>query len=315
MAADQSGANEQVRHVHVARLLAQAEPLAPLPTAVVAPEEGDALSGPLLAAEHTLIEPILIGDPDKMATAARDIGKDISGFRLIEERNHAAAAARGCALVNAGEAKALMKGHLHTDVFLGAIFKRETGLRKGQALSHVFVQDIPGFDRLVMITDAAINIAPDLKGKAAIAQNAIDLAKSLGVATPKVAVLAATEKVNAAMAATLDAAALSKMADRGQIKGGLVDGPLAMDNALDLGAAELKGIASDVAGLADIFLVPSIETGNILFKANTYLAGAVTAGIVLGASCPVILTSRSDDEQARLASCAVAALYGESLKA
>jgi phosphate butyryltransferase len=305
---------EQGKHVHMARLLAEAEPLAPIPTAVVAPEEADALSGPLLAAEYTLIEPILIGDPGKMQAAAKEIGKDISGYRIVEESNHAAAAARGCALVNAGEARALMKGHLHTDVFLGAIFKRETGLRVGQALSHVFVQDIPGFDRLLMITDAAINIAPDLATKAAIAQNAIHLARSLGVAEPKVAVLAAVEKVNPTMTSTLDAAALSKMADRGQIKGGLVDGPLAMDNALSPAAAKLKGIDSPVAGYADILLVPTIETGNILFKSNTYLAGAVTAGIVLGAKCPVILTSRSDDEQARLASCAVAALYGESLK-
>lgn len=301
-------------HVHMKRLLSQAESLDPIPTAVVAPEEPDALSGPLLGAEHTLIEPILIGDPDKMAAAAREIGKDLSGYRIVEERNHAAAAARGCELVNAGDAKALMKGHLHTDVFLGAIFKRETGLRMGKALSHVFVQDVPGFDRLVMITDAAINIAPDLQTKAAIVQNAINLAKSLGVEVPKVAALAAVEKVNPAMESTLDGAALSKMADRGQIKGGLVDGPLAMDNAVSPAAAKLKGIESDVAGYADILLVPTIETGNILFKSNTYLAGAVTAGIVLGAKCPVILTSRSDDETARLASCAVAALYGESLK-
>ena len=311
MSADITGSD---KHVHMARLLAEAEPLDPIPTAVVAPEEADALSGPLLGADHTLIDPILIGDPDKMATAAKEIGKDISRYRIVEERNHHAAAAKGCELVNAGEARALMKGHLHTDVFLGAIFKRETGLRMGQALSHVFVQDIPGFDRLVMITDAAINIAPDLQTKAAIARNAIHLAKSLGVAVPKVAALAAVEKVNPNMETTLHAAALSKMADRGQIKGGLIDGPLAMDNAVSPAAAKLKGIESDVAGYADILLVPTIETGNILFKSNTYLAGAVTAGIVLGAKCPVILTSRSDDERARLASCAVAALYGESLK-
>jgi phosphate butyryltransferase len=202
-----------------------------------------------------------------------------------------------------------MKGHLHTDVFLGAIVQRDTGLRTARRLSHVFVMDVPGLDHLLMVSDAAINIAPDLMAKADITQNAIDLAHSLGVAEPRVGILSAVEKVNPAIPSTLDAAILSKMADRGQIRGGLVDGPLAMDNAVDLGAAMTKGIKSMVAGRAEILIAPNMEAGNMLAKELTYLAHARSAGIVMGAKCPVILTSRADDERSRLASCAVAALH------
>lgn len=202
-----------------------------------------------------------------------------------------------------------MKGHLHTDVLLSAVLKSSTGLRMGRRLSHVFVMDVPGLDHLLFVTDAAINIAPDLETKVDIIQNAIDLAVALGIELPKVGVLSAVETVTPKIPSTLDAAILSKMADRGQIRGGVVDGPLAMDNAVDITAARIKGIRSAVAGRAEILVAPNLESGNMLAKELTFIAGAEAGGIVLGARCPIILTSRSDDDKARLASCAVAALY------
>ncbi|WP_425093427.1 bifunctional enoyl-CoA hydratase/phosphate acetyltransferase [Tropicimonas sp. S265A] len=297
------------RHVHFDRLLAKAEPLPAFATAVVAPEEPDALAGALLGGEHTLIDPILIGDPAKIAAAAEACGKDISGYQIVPEFTHKSAAARAVAMVHEGAAKAIMKGHLHTDVLLGQIVKREGGLRGARRLSHVYVMDVPGVDHLLMITDAAINITPDLKTKADIVQNAIDLANAIGVPEPKVGILSAVETVNPAIPSTLDAAILSKMAERGQITGGLVDGPLAMDNAIDLHSARTKGITSLVAGKADILVAPNLEAGNMLAKELTFLAHADAGGIVMGASCPIILTSRADSEHARLASCAIAALY------
>jgi phosphate butyryltransferase len=297
------------RHAHFDRLLGLAEPLPAMPTAVVAPEKPDALSGAILAAQHTIIDPILIGHPAKIAAAAEAEGLDLNGFRIEDVRDHRLAAQRGVQLVREKQAQALMKGHLHTDVFLGEIIKRETGLRAGRRLSHVFVMDVPGLEHLLLVTDAAINIAPDLQTKADIIQNAIDLAHSLGLDEPKVGVLSAVETVNPAIPSTLDAAILSKMAERGQIIGGLVDGPLAMDNAIDLGAAATKGIRSLVAGRAEILVVPNMEAGNMLAKELTFLAHAEAGGVVMGAKCPVILTSRSDDDKARLASCAVAALH------
>ena len=296
-------------HKHFDRLLELAAPLDPIPTAVVAPEEPDALAGALLAAEHTLITPILIGDPEKIVAAGEAAGMSLAGYQIIDVPDHKAAAERAVALVHEGQAAALMKGHLHTDVFLGAIVKRETGLRTSRRLSHVFVMDVPGLEHLLMVTDAAINISPDLQAKADIIQNAIYLAHSIGIEEPKVGVLSAVEKVNPAIPSTLDAAILSKMADRGQITGGLVDGPLAMDNAINLGAAMTKGIKSLVAGRAEILMAPNMEAGNMLAKELTYLAHAQSAGIVMGARCPVILTSRADDDKSRLASCAVAALH------
>lgn len=296
-------------HVHFDHLLELAEPLPPIPTAVVAPEEPDALGGAILAAEHTLISPILIGSSAKIACAAEEAGINLKNYTVVDVPDHQAAAAQAVAMVHSGQAAALMKGHLHTDVFLGAIVKREIGLRTNRRLSHVFVMDVPGLNHLLMVTDAAINISPDLQTKADIIQNAIYLAHSLGISEPKVGVLSAVEKVNPAIPSTLDAAILSKMADRGQIKGGLVDGPLAMDNAIDLGAAATKGIHSMVAGRAEILVAPNMESGNMLAKELTYLAHAQSAGIVMGARCPVILTSRADDEKSRLASCAVAALH------
>ncbi|MCE8008371.1 bifunctional enoyl-CoA hydratase/phosphate acetyltransferase [Aestuariivita sp.] len=296
------------RHQHFDRLLALAEPLPPILTAVVAPEEPDALSGAILAAEHTLITPILIGDPAKIADAAEAEEIDLSPYRIIDQPDHKLAAAQAVRMVHEGQAQAVMKGHLHTDVLLGQILKKDGGLRTGRRLSHVFVMDVPGLNHLLMVTDAAINITPDLQTKADIIQNAIDLAQTLGIAEPKVGVLSAIEKVNPAIPSTLDAAILSKMADRGQITGGLVDGPLAMDNAIDLEAAATKGIRSLVAGRAEILVAPNMEAGNMLAKELTYLAHAEAAGVVMGAKCPVILNSRADNEKARLASAAVAAL-------
>ncbi len=295
------------RHVHFDRLLELAEPLAPLATAVVAPERPDALAGAVLAAEHTLIDPILIGDPVEIARAAEVRDLDISPYRIIDLADHQQAAAKAVAMVNERQAAAVMKGHVHTDVLLREIVKRQGGLRTKRRLSHVFVMDVPGLDNLLLVSDAAINIAPDLMAKADIIQNAIYLAHALGIEQPRVGVLSAIEKINPAIPSTVDAAALSKMAERGQIKGGLVDGPLAMDNAIDLGAAATKGIRSLVAGRAEILVAPNMEAGNMLAKELTYLAHAQTGGIVMGAKCPVILNSRADDDRARLASCVVAA--------
>jgi len=297
------------RHVHFDRILEQAAPLAPIPTAVVAPEEANSLGGALLAAEHTLITPILVGDPARIRAAAAEIGEDISGFEIVEAAEHNAAATIGVRLVNEGRAAALMKGHLHTDELLRAVIKRDGGLRTGRRLTHVFVMDVPGLGYPLCVTDAAINIAPDLETKVDITQNAIDLARSIGIEMPKVGVLSAVETVNPKIPSSLDAALLSKMAERGQITGGLVDGPLAMDNAINLQAARTKGINSAVAGRAEILVAPNLDAGNMLAKELTFIAHAEAAGIVLGATVPIILTSRADGEKARLASCAVAALH------
>lgn len=299
------------RHVHFDAILARAEPLDPIPTAVVAPESADALAGALLARDHTLIAPILVGGAARIARAATEAGVDITGLEIVEEPDPVRAAQRAVALVHEGRARAVMKGHLHTDDLLRAVMKREGGLRTGRRLSHVFVMDVPGLDHPLLVTDAAINIAPDLATKVDIVQNAIDLALALGIEQPKAGILSAVETVNPSIPSTLDAAALSKMADRGQITGGLVDGPLAMDNAVDLEAAATKGIRSLVAGRADILVAPNLESGNMIAKQLTYLAHAEAGGLVIGAQVPVILSSRADDEKARLASCAIAALFAE----
>jgi phosphate butyryltransferase len=301
------------RHVHFDAVLARATPLPPIPTAVAAPESRDALEGALLGFRHTLIRPILIGDVAKIRRVAAEADEDLSGLELVEAPDHGAAAAMAVAMVQEGRAQAVMKGHLHTDELLAHIVKRDGGLRTKRRLTHVFVMDVPGLDHLLMISDAAINIAPDLETKADIVQNAIDLAHALGNPQPRVAVLSAVETVTSKMPSSLDAAILSKMADRGQITGGLVDGPLAMDNAMSEEAARIKGLRSTVAGHADILVAPTIEAANMIAKQLTFLAHAEAGGIVLGAKCPVILTSRADDEKARLASCAVAALYADWL--
>ncbi|MEQ8823080.1 MAG: bifunctional enoyl-CoA hydratase/phosphate acetyltransferase [Filomicrobium sp.] len=296
-------------HVHFDRLIETASSLPAIPTAVVAPEEHNALGGAILAARETLIAPILIGCQKKIRAVADEIDADLSDYEIIDEPDHDAAAARGVELVLQGRARALMKGHLHTDQLLRHVVKKSGGLRTTRRLSHVFVMDVPGLDHPMLVSDAAINIAPDLEAKVDITQNAIDLARALGIETPKVGILSAVETVNPKIPSTLDAAVLSKMAERGQIKGGIVDGPLAMDNAVDVDAARTKGITSLVAGRADVLIVPNLEAGNMLAKELTFVAHAEAGGLVMGAKCPVILTSRADDDRARLASCAVAALY------
>jgi phosphate butyryltransferase len=297
------------RHRHFEALLDLARPLPPLVTAVVAPEEANSLGGAVKAALESIITPILIGDPVKIATAAREIGADLSPFEVIGEPDHGLAAKLACDLVNAGRAGAVMKGHLHTDDLLRPMLDKVGGLRVGRRFTHVFVMDVPGVDTPILVTDAAINIAPDLATKVDIVQNAIDLALSIGIEVPRVGVLSAVETVNPAIPSSVDAALLSKMADRGQIKGGLVDGPLAMDNAVDLAAARTKGIKGEVAGRANVLVVPAIDAGNMLAKQLAYLSHAEGAGLVLGAKVPVILNSRSDSAMSRLASCAVAALH------
>jgi len=297
------------RHRHFEKLLQRAEPLPALVTAVVCPEEPNSLGGALLARDHTLITPILVGDPDRIAATARGMGADLGGIEIVAVADEAAAAQRAVALVHEGRAEALMKGHLHTDDLLRAVLNKATGLCTGRRLTHVFVMDVPGLSHPLLVSDAAINIAPDLRTKVDIVQNAIDLAISIGISEPKVGVLSAVETVNPDIPSSLDAALLSKMAERGQIKGGLVDGPLAMDNAVDIAAARTKGITSAVAGRAEVLVVPNIDAGNMLAKQLTYLSHAEAAGLVLGATVPIILNSRSDDDMARLASCAVAALH------
>lgn len=301
------------RHRHFDALLEQSRPLAAMPTAVVAPEDPNSLGGALLAAREDIIEPILIGDPDKIAVAAQETGLPLGEAEIIPVTGHTKAANVAVDLIADGRAKAVMKGHLHTDDLLRAALRRERGLRAGRRFTHVFVMDVPGQPNLFLVTDAAINIQPDLETKADITQNAIDLAVSLGIEWPKAAILSAVENVNPAIQSSLDAALLAKMADRGQIKGGLVDGPLAMDNAVSVAAARTKGIVSEVAGRAEILVVPNLDAGNMVFKQLSHFANAKAAGVVLGAKAPIILNSRSDDDKARLASCAVAALHAARL--
>jgi len=298
-------------HRHFDRILEQVAPFDPMPTAVIAPEDAASLGGALLAWEHTLLTPVLVGNAAKIAAAAEEIGADISAFDLEDVPTPSAAAARAVQMVHEGRARALMKGKLHTDDLLRHVVKREGGLRTHRRVSHVFVMDVPGRDRLLMVTDGAINISPTLEDKVDIVQNAINLGLALGIELPKVGVLSAIETVNPRIPSTLDAAVLSKMAERGQIHDGLVDGPLAMDNAVDLQAARSKGISSAVAGHADILVAPNLEAANMLAKELTFIAHAQAGGVVLGAACPIILTSRADSERARLASCAVAVMLRE----
>jgi phosphate butyryltransferase len=262
-----------------------------------------------MAAEMGVIEPILVGDRHRIEAAAKAAKCNISGYELIDAATAHEAAAKSVALVHSNRADTLMKGHLHTDELLHEVLKKDGGLRAGRRISHVFVMDVPGLSHMLLISDAAINIAPTLEEKVDITQNSIDLAIALGMAMPRVGILSAVETVTPKIPSTLDAAILSKMAERGQIHGGVVDGPLAMDNAIDMEAAKTKGITSLVAGQADILIVPNLEAGNMLAKELSFIAHADSAGIVLGARVPIILTSRADNEKARLASCAVAALY------
>ena len=255
----------------------------PVPTAVVHPCGAASITAAADAARHRLIVPILVGPEAKIRKAAEEAGEDISAFRLVPAPHSHAAAHQGVALVCSGEAGLLMKGSLHTDELMGAVVERGSGVRTERRISHVYIMDVPGHPRLLLITDAAINIAPTLLEKADIVRNAIDLAHVIGIEQPKVAILSAVETVTPAIASTLDAAALCKMADRGQITGGLLDGPLAFDNAISEAAAREKGIVSPVAGRADILVVPNIEAGNMLAKQLTFLGGADAAGVVVGA--------------------------------
>ncbi|KIC46815.1 bifunctional enoyl-CoA hydratase/phosphate acetyltransferase [Ruegeria sp. ANG-S4] len=297
------------RHRHFDALLDQSRPLPAMPTAVVAPEEPNSLGGALLAARETIIKPVLVGDPEKIKAAAIEIEEPLDGIEIIPAKSHFEAANTAVDLVADGRVNALMKGHLHTDDLLRAALRRERGLRAGRRFTHVFVMDIPGQPYPLLVTDAAINIEPDLETKIDITQNAIELALSIGFEQPRAGILSAVETVNPAIKSSVDAALLSKMAERGQIKGGLVDGPLAMDNAVSIAAARTKGIVSEVAGKANILVVPNLDAGNMVAKQLTFIAHAEGAGVVLGAKVPIILTSRADDDKARLASCAVAALH------
>jgi phosphotransacetylase len=293
-------------------LLARCRNLEAVPTAVVHPCEQSALAGAIDAGVKGLITPILVGPAAKIDEVARASGIDIGRVRVVDVPHSHAAAAKAVELVRQGQAELLMKGSLHTDELLGAVVARDTGLRTGRRISHVFIMDVPTYHKVLVITDAAISIAPTLEDKVDICQNAIDLAISLGVKRPKVAILAAVETVNSKMPATLDAAALCKMAERGQIVGGLLDGPLAFDNAISKEAARVKGIMSEVAGDPDILIAPDLEAGNILAKQLTFLANADSAGLVLGARVPIILTSRADSVRSRIASCAVAMLVAHA---
>ena len=288
--------------------------LAPLPTAVVHPCDRESLRGALDAARRGMIKPILVGPTRKIRRVANAAGLNIAGYEIVATEHSHAAAEAAVALARAGRVECLMKGSLHTEELMAAVVATATGLRTERRMSHVFVLDVPAYPRPLLITDAAINIYPDLETKRDIVQNAIDLAHALGIARPRVAILSAVETVTPKILSTIDAAALCKMADRGQITGGLLDGPLAFDNAISDAARRAKHITSEVAGRPDILVVPDLEAGNMLVKQLQYLAGAKAAGIVLGARVPIALTSRADSAPARMASAAIAVLLRAHVK-
>ena len=290
-------------------LIAATKPLAPVPTAVVHPCDDVSLEGALAAAEQGMIIPIFIGPKAKIRAIAKAANLDLSAVEIVDVPHSHAAAEKAVELARAGKVSMLMKGKIHTDELLKPIVDRETGLRTERRMSHVFALDVPNYPKPLLISDAAINIFPDLQVKRDIVQNSIDLAHALGIACPKVAILSAVETVTPSLPSTLDAAALCKMADRGQITGGQLDGPLAFDNAVSRAAADAKGIVSEVAGSADILIVPDLEAGNMVAKQLIYLAGADSAGVVLGAQIPIVLTSRADGLMSRLASTAIAQLF------
>ncbi len=290
------------------RLIEAARALQPVVTAVAHPCDESSLSGAVDAAKLGVIQPILVGPKAKIEAVARQFKLDISGHELVDAPHSHASAAKAVELVRTGKAEALMKGSLHTDELMAEVVKKDTGLRTGRRISHCFVMDVPTHPDALIISDAAVNIAPTLEEKVDIVQNAIDLARALRFPEVRVAILSAMETVNPKVASTVEAAALCKMAERGQITGGVLDGPLALDNAINPEAAEIKKIVSPVAGRANVLIVPDLEAGNMLAKSLTFLANADSAGIVLGAKVPIILTSRADSAMARLASCAVAVL-------
>ncbi len=293
-------------------LVARAQSAPPVLTAIAHPVDIPSLAGMAAAARANLIEPILVGPLRRIEEGAQGAGIDITGAELVDAPHSHAAAARAVALVREGRASMLMKGALHTDELMSEVVNSATGLRTERRISHVYVVDAPAYSKLLLITDAAVNISPTLEEKRDIVQNAIEFAIALGVAAPKVAILSAVETVYPPLKSTIDAAALCKMADRAQIRGGIVDGPLAFDNAVSPDAARAKGLNSPVAGDADILVVPNIESGNMLAKQLDYLGGAVAAGVVLGARVPIVLTSRAEGAQARLAATAAAKLFLEN---
>jgi phosphate acetyltransferase len=307
-----SGAVRNAHHTKYERLIARARTVPAATTLVVHPCDETSLRGATEAADAGIIQPILVGPAGKVTAAARQHGVDISRFELIDAPHSEAAAAKAVQLVHEAKGDLLMKGSLHTDELMRVVTSSAKGLRTARRISHVFVMDVPTYAETLFITDAAINIPPDLDAKRDIVQNAIDLYTQIGLGTPRVAILSAVETVTTKIPSTIDAAALCKMANRGQITGGLLDGPLAFDNAIDPEAARIKGIVSKVAGRAQILVVPDLEAGNMLAKNLTFLAQADAAGIVLGARVPIILTSRADSVRTRMASCAVAALYAHA---
>jgi len=299
-------------HEKYDRLIAAAKALAPITTAVAHPCDPNSLAGAVDAAKLGLIRPILVGPRAKIEAAAAALGLDISSYEVVEAPHSHAAAAEAVRLVAQGRAEALMKGSLHTDQLLGQVVKRDTGLRTARRLSHGFVLDVPTYPEALIISDAAVNIAPTLEEKVDIVQNAIDLGHALRFPEVRVAIMSAVETVNPKIPSTVEAAALCKMADRGQITGAILDGPLALDNAISPASASIKKIASPVAGRANVLIVPNLESGNMLAKSLAILAQADAAGIVLGARVPIILTSRADSVMGRLASCAVAVLVAQA---
>jgi phosphate acetyltransferase len=299
-------------HAKYERLIARAKQVPAATTIVVHPCDETSLRGAIEAAELGIIIPVLVGPRNKIAAVAAANGLDIGRFEIVDVAHSEEAAARAVQLIHEAKGELLMKGSLHTDELMRAVTSSKTGLRTARRISHVFVMDAPTYAETLFITDAAINIFPDLDAKRDIVQNAIDLFTQVGLGTPRVAILSAVETVTSLIPSTIEAAALCKMADRGQITGGLLDGPLAFDNAVDLDAARIKGIKSEVAGRAQILVVPDLEAGNMLAKNLAFLAKADAAGIVLGARVPIVLTSRADSVRTRMASCAVAVLYADA---
>jgi phosphate acetyltransferase len=294
------------------RLIARAKQSSPPTTVVAYPCEETALRGPLEAAASGIIMPLLVGPAAEISSLARKHKLDIGRFEIVDVPDAGAAAARAVALIHEGRGELLMKGSLHTDELMREVTSSKSGLRTARRISHVFIMDVPNHPETLFITDAAINIFPDLDVKRDIVQNAVDLFTQVGLGTPRVAILSAVETVTAKIPSTIEAAALCKMAERGQITGAVLDGPLAFDNAVSPEAARIKGIKSEVAGRAQILIVPDLEAGNMLAKNLSFLARADTAGLVLGARVPIILTSRADSVRARMASCAAAALYADA---
>ena len=302
----------EAKHAKYQRLIDYCKSLPPMPTAVVHPCDASSLSGAIEAAQMGLITPILVGPRARIESVAAEAGVSIAGYQIVDAPYSHAAAAAAVALVREGKTEALMKGSLHTDELMSAVVSRDSGLRTARRISHCFVMDVPQHEQALIITDAAINIAPSLEVKMDILQNAIDLGHALQFEEVRVAILSAMETVNPKVPSTIEAAALCKMVDRHQVSGALVDGPLALDNAINLEAARIKQIDSRVAGRANVLMVPDLESGNMLAKSLSFLAGADAAGVVLGARVPIILTSRADSVMTRLASCAVAALVAQA---